>query len=170
MRSCKPCATKGSCGRRSEEARPWSSTEARSSTAGSPTTGRSSGRTWCWTYAPLDGTVDDVAARARTARPPEDGRLTLGGAWGADALVRFYRGPRLVLHVQPPAQRWLHPLGIAPDERGRVTLLGPAAPIMCSAAADPACLKAIRALPGPLAAGTSGGEMTDVGGGLSEAP
>jgi hypothetical protein len=54
----------------------------------------------------------------------------LGGTWGADALVRFYRGARLVLHVDPPAHAWIEPLRIVPDDRGPITLLAPVVPRM----------------------------------------
>jgi hypothetical protein len=82
------------------------------------------------TYAPVDGTVDDVAARMAQATRPEGPRVAWGGTWGADALTHFYQGPRLAMHVEPPPQRWLQPLRIIPDERGLVTLLAPVAPIM----------------------------------------
>lgn len=82
------------------------------------------------TYAPVDGTVDDVAARVQKEEPVAGKRVALGGTWGADALTHFYRGPRLMIHAEPPQQRWLHPLRIIPDERGPVTLLAPVAPIM----------------------------------------
>jgi len=82
------------------------------------------------TYTPVEGTVDDVVARIPKGEPFEGKRVALGGTWGADALTHFYRGPRLVIHAEPPQQRWLHPLRIVPDERGTVTLLAPVAPIM----------------------------------------
>lgn len=82
------------------------------------------------TYAPVDGIVDDVVARIPKGAPVEGKRLALGGTWGANAFTHFYRGPRLVIHAEPPQQRWLHPLRIIPDERGMVTLLAPVAPIM----------------------------------------
>jgi hypothetical protein len=74
-------------------------------------------------------TIDAVANRVKAAAGP--GRhLALGGTWGADALVRFYRGPRLVLHADPPARAWVRPLRIVPDDRGPITLLAPVAPAM----------------------------------------
>lgn len=82
------------------------------------------------TYAPVDGTVDDVVTRIPKGEPFEGKRVALGGTWGADALTHFYRGLRLVIHIEPPQQRWLRPLRIVPDERGTVTLLAPVAPIM----------------------------------------
>ncbi len=82
------------------------------------------------THTPVDGTVDDVAARVAKAETFEGNGIALGGTWGADAVTHFYRGPRLVIHVEPPQQRWLQPLRIIPDERGQVTLLKPAAPMM----------------------------------------
>lgn len=82
------------------------------------------------TYAPVDSNVDDVVARIPKGEPFEGKRVALGGTWGADALTHFYRGPRLVIHAEPPQQRWLHELRIVPDERGTVTLLAPVAPMM----------------------------------------
>lgn len=74
-------------------------------------------------------TINAVANRVRDAAGP--GRhLALGGTWGADALVHFYRGPRLVLHADPPARTWVRPLRIIPDERGPITIFAPVAPAM----------------------------------------
>lgn len=77
-------------------------------------------------------TIDAVAARvpvAGAAAAPTR-HLALGGTWGADALVHYYRGPALVLHADPPAREWIRPLGIAPDPRGPITLLAPVVPAM----------------------------------------
>lgn len=82
------------------------------------------------TYANVDGAVDDVATRIPKGEPFKRNHVALGGTWGADALTHFYRGPHLVIHAEPPQQRWLHPLRIIPDDRGLVTLLAPVAPIM----------------------------------------
>lgn len=76
-------------------------------------------------------TIDAVANRVKDAAVAGPERhVALGGTWGADALVRFYRGPRLVLHADPPARAWVRRLHIVPDERGLVTILAPVAPAM----------------------------------------
>lgn len=81
---------------------------------------------------PPKTTIDAVAARVAAvgAEATPTPHVAFGGTWGADALVHYYRGPTLVLHADPPARQWIKQLGIAPDPRGPITLLGPVVPAM----------------------------------------
>lgn len=87
------------------------------------------------TFAPIEAkepAPEAAVAQLRNVLPTFDPgrRVAVGGTWGADALVHFYRGPRLVIYIDPPVRDWLQPLRLVPDERGPITLLAPVAPLM----------------------------------------
>lgn len=82
------------------------------------------------TYAPLGAAIDEMVEQWKGAltKHADGTRAALGGVWGADALVRFYRGPEAVVHVDGPARLWVERLHVVPDERGPITLVAPPGP------------------------------------------